>query len=374
MNSNPYDILGVDKGTSDADIKRAYHKLVMKYHPDKNPGDKAAEEKFKEVNNAFDILKDPQKRAAYDQYGSAAFGNGGAGGNPFGAGGNPFDGFDFNFGGGGGFAGMSDFIDEALKNFGFAGGRAGHGPAEMHGRDLLHEMTISLKEAFHGKTEKVKFSTHVTCETCHGYGTRDGTPAPKCDRCHGSGVVRTRRGLFITESACPDCHGTGRIIKEPCPDCDGAGVLYKQQTIDVQIPAGVMDGTRMQLKGRGEAAPLGGQTGDLYIDIHVKDDPVFARHGNDLIMTENVPFAILALGGDIVVHDIDGIDIPLKISSGTQIGERIKIRGRGMPARSGYGDMYVEIKTDVPKRLSDKQKKALAEFASLSEKGKKGWF
>lgn len=378
MNKNPYEVLGVARDANDADIKKAYHKLVMQYHPDKNPDDKAAEEKFKEVNNAFDILKDPQKRAAYDQFGSAAFGNGnGASAGGFG-GGNPFEGFEFNFGGGNGFTGMSDIIDEALKNFGFGGagarGSARARPAEMRGRDLLHETTITLKDAYHGKTEKVKFSTNIKCEKCDGHGTADGKPAPTCEHCSGSGFVRVRRGLFITESACPECHGTGRTIKNPCSDCDGAGVLYRQQTVDVTIPAGIMDGTRIQIKGKGEAAPLGGTPGDLYVDVHIKDDAVFERDGNNLVMQVIVPFSVLALGGEITVSDIDGNEIPLKISAGTQINESLKIRGKGMPSRGGHhGDLFVVMKTEVPKRLSEKQKKALAEYAGV-EKGKKGWF
>jgi DnaJ-class molecular chaperone len=282
---NPYEVLGVAKTASESEIKSAYRKLVLKHHPDKNPGDKSAEEKFKEINNAFDVLKDPQKRAAYDRFGDAAFAGGNASGaNPFGAGGNPFEGFSFNMNG----FDMSDMMDEMLRSFGFGGAAR-----PRRGRDMLHEISISLKDAYFGVSETIR-------------------------------VPREKR------------------------------------EISVKIPAGVEDGQRMRLAGMGEAAPQGGTPGDLYVDIHILPHPVFRRAGRDLLMNAKAPFATLALGGEIEITTIDDKKLSLKIPSGTQVGERLRVRGRGMPG----GDLYVEIGTIVPTRLSRKQKKALEEFSN----------
>ncbi len=371
---NPYKILGVDKNASDADIKKAYHKLVMKYHPDKNPGDKAAEDKFKEINNAFDVLKDPQKRAAFDRYGEAAFGMGnGASAGQGGYGGfngNPFGGnFSFNMGG----MGAEDIIKEAMRSFGFGADDdddAGRGPMQRRGRDLLHDAVITLKEAYFGKTETVKFGVNVKCERCHGNGTADGHEAPICKRCHGSGVVHTRRGLFMSESVCPDCEGLGRIIKKKCPDCDGLGVVFKNKELEVKIPAGVENGARLRLRGQGEAAPLNGEPGDLFIDVRIKEDPRFVRRGKDLLTQETVPFATLALGGEIEIETIDERKLGVKIAAGTGLGERLRVRGAGMPG----GDLFIEVTTEIPKKLNDKQKKALEEYAGRDTKKKRGLF
>ena len=374
MNKNPYEVLGVAKDASDADIKKAYHKLVMKYHPDKNPGDKSAEEKFKEVNNAFDILKDPQKRAAYDRFGDAAF----AGGNASGAG-NPFgNGFGGGFAGG---AGMDDILREAMRGFGFEGfgGFGGRGGmhAERRGRDLLDNVTISLRDAFFGTTHTVKFSSNVTCDKCNGNGTDDGKPAPVCSRCGGSGMVQTRQGFFAVETPCPECNGLGRKISKKCSKCDGTGAVHKQRTIDVKIPAGVEDGARLRMAGQGEAGMNGAPSGDFYIDIHVADDDKFERVGNDLILKADVPFTTLALGGEIEIETLDDKKLSVKIPAGTQIGSRLRVRGHGMPNphRSGsFGDLFVEITMTVPNKLTDKQKKALEEFAGAKPSKKSGWF
>ncbi|MCL1902228.1 MAG: molecular chaperone DnaJ [Alphaproteobacteria bacterium] len=384
MNKNPYEVLGVARDANDADIKKAYHKLVMKHHPDKNPGDKSAEEKFKEINNAFDVLKDPQKRAAYDRFGAGAFagGNGasaGAGGNPFGAGG-----FEFNFGGAG-FDGMNlnDVVEEMMRSmgggFGFntgAGGGGRQSAATFRGRDMLHTVVIDLRDAYFGKTETVKFSTNVKCEKCSGHGTTDGKPAPECARCGGSGVVRTRSGFFANESVCQECGGTGRNIKNPCKQCDASGVVHKQKEIEVKIPAGIEDGARLRLSGQGEAGPLGGQPGDFYIDVRIRPDKTFERAGADLYTRASVPFNILALGGEIEIKTIDDKNVSVKISSGTQVGERLRMRGLGMPISgrasvTGRGDLYIDITTEVPKKLSEKQKKALEEFAGTTPARKK---
>ncbi len=376
MNSNPYEVLGVARDASDADIKKAYHKLVMKYHPDRNPGDKSAEDKFKEVNNAFDILKDPQKRAAYDRFGNAAFagGNGasaGAGGNPFGGG------FNFNMGGG---AGMEDILREAMRGFGFGdfGGGAGASrgaAADRRGRDLLDEVVIDLKDAYFGKTHTVKFTSNATCEKCHGYGTADGKPAPTCSKCGGSGYVRVQQGFFAMEAPCPECHGTGHKIDKKCDACDGTGATAKSRTLEVKIPAGIEDGARLRLAGQGEAGTNGGPAGDFYLDVHVRPDKRFERAGADLIMHMDIPFTTLALGGEIDVETIDDKTLSVKVPAGTQVGERLRVRGHGMPGRraGSFGDMYIEIGIKIPTRLTDKQKKLLAEFAE-TKPSKKGWF
>ena len=375
MNKNPYEVLGVARDASDADIKKAYHKLVLKYHPDKNPGDKVAEEKFKEVNNAFDILKDPQKRAAYDRYGDAAFagGNGasaGMGGNPFGNGA-----FHFDMGGG---AGMEDILREAMRGFGFGGfdggGRGGQS-AQTRGRDLLDEVVISLRDAYFGKTHTVKFASNVKCEKCNGYGTADGKPAPTCSRCHGTGYVNMQRGFFAMQTPCPECNGLGHKIDKKCSECDGTGAVHKNRSIDVKIPAGIEDGARLRLAGQGEAGVNGGPSGDFYLDVRVKPDEQFERDGANLIMHVDLPFTTLALGDEIEIETIDDKKLSVKVPAGTQVGEKLRVRGHGMPTGHGssFGDLYISIGVVVPTKLTEKQKKILTEFAE-TKSAKKGWF
>ena len=375
MNKNPYEVLGVARDASDADIKKAYHKLVMKYHPDKNPGDKSAEEKFKEVNNAFDILKDPQKRAAYDRFGDAAFagGNGASAGNGFN--GNPFGNGNFHFNMGGDMGGMEDILREAMRGFGFGGAGFGeNGHAQHRGRDLLDEIVIDLRDAFFGTTHTVKFTSAVKCEKCGGNGTSDGKPAPTCPTCGGTGFVHARQGFFAVETPCPDCNGLGKKIDKKCSACDGTGTVNKQRTLDVKIPAGIMDGARLRMAGMGEAAPNGGTPGDFYIDIHIRPDKRFERVGNDLLMRMDVGLAILAFGGGIEVETIDVKKLSVKIPFGTQVGEKLRVRGHGMPnGRGGFGDLYIEIGITIPKKLTEKQKKALSEFSD-KKPTKKGWF
>lgn len=375
MNKNPYEVLGVARDASDADIKKAYHKLVMKYHPDRNPDSKDAEEKFKEVNNAFDILKDPQKRAAYDRFGDAAFAGGNASGAGFG--GNPFGNgaFHFNMGGG---AGMEDILREAMRGFGFGdfGGGPSRASAQRAGRDLLDEVVIDLKDAFFGKTHTVKFSSNVECEKCHGFGTADGKEAPICKNCSGSGVVHTRQGFFAMESPCPECNGLGHKIDKKCSQCDGTGATHKHRTLEVKIPAGIEDGARLRLAGQGEAGSNGAPAGDFYLDIRVRPDKVFTRQGNDLIMRVNVPFATLALGGEIEIKTIDDKELSVKVPAGTQVGEKLRVRGHGMPnpRRSGtFGDLYIDVAIEIPTKLTDKQKKLLNEFSGVKS-DKKSWF
>ena len=375
MNKNPYEVLGVARDASDADIKKAYHKLVLKYHPDKNPGDKVAEEKFKEVNNAFDILKDPQKRAAYDRFGDAAFagGNGasaGMGGNPFGNGA-----FHFDMGGGNG---MEDILREAMRGFGFGGfdggGRGGQS-AQARGRDLLDEVVISLRDAYFGKTHTVKFASNVKCEKCNGYGTADGKPAPTCPRCHGTGYVNMQRGFFAMQTPCPECNGLGHKIDKKCSECDGTGAVHKNRTIDVKIPAGIEDGARLRLAGQGEAGVNGGPAGDFYLDVRVKPDNRFERDGANLIMHVDLPFTTLALGDEIEIETIDDKKLSVKVPAGTQTNEKLRVRGHGMPTGrgSGFGDLYISIGVVIPTKLTEKQKKILTEFAE-TKSAKKGWF
>ncbi len=375
MNKNPYEVLGVARDASDADIKKAYHRLVLKYHPDKNQGDKAAEEKFKEVNNAFDILKDPQKRAAYDRFGDAAFAGGNGAGAGFG-GGNPFGNGAFHFDMGGG-AGMEDILREAMRGFGFdgfGGNRTASAP-QRGGRDLLDEVVIDLKDAFFGKTHTVKFSSNTKCEKCDGHGTADGHAAPVCERCNGTGFVHARQGFFAVETPCPECAGTGHKISKKCPQCDGTGTVNKQRTLEVKIPAGVEDGTRLRLAGQGEAGLNGAPAGDFYLDIRVRPDARFERRGADLITRMDVPFTTLALGGEIDVETIDDKQLSVKVPAGTQVGEKLRVRGHGMPGRraGSFGDLYIEVAVRIPTKLNDKQKKILTEFAA-TKSDKKGWF
>lgn len=374
MNKNPYEVLGVARDASDADIKKAYHKLVMQYHPDKNPGDKSAEEKFKEVNNAFDILKDPQKRAAYDRFGDAAFagGNGASAGAGFG--GNPFGNGAFHFDMGGG-AGMDDILREAMRGFGFGDFGAGRGAQQNRGRDLLDDVTISLRDAYFGTTHTVKFSSNVTCEKCAGNGTADGKPAPACKTCGGSGYVHTRQGFFAVETPCPDCGGLGRKIDKKCTVCDGIGTVHKSRTLDVKIPAGIDDGARLRLAGQGEAASNCGTPGDFYLDIHIAPDERFERVGADLVSRIDVPFTTLALGGEIEVDTIDDKKLSVKVPSGTQVGEKLRVRGHGMPTgrSNSFGDLYILVGVQIPTKLTEKQKKILNEFAE-TKPAKKGWF
>ena len=374
MNKNPYEILGVARDATDTDIKKAYHKLVMKYHPDKNPGDKSAEEKFKEINNAFDILKDPQKRAAYDRFGDAAFagGNGASAGAGFN--GNPFGNGNFHFNMGGDMGGMEDILREAMRGFGFGNGFSENNRQQQRGRDLLDEIVIDLRDAFFGTTHTIKFTSAVKCDKCDGNGTSDGKPAKPCPTCNGSGFVHTRQGFFAVETPCPDCNGLGKKIEKKCSQCDGSGTINKQRTLDVKIPAGIMDGARLRMAGMGEAAPNNGTPGDFYIDVHIRPDKRFERIGDDLLMHIDLDFATLALGGEIEIETIDDKKLSVKIPSGTQVGEKLRIRSHGMPnVRGGFGDLYIEIGITIPKKLTEKQKKALAEFSD-KKPTKKGWF
>ena len=357
-----YEVLGVAKNASDDELKKAYRKLAMKYHPDRNTGDAKAEQLFKEVGEAYEVLKDPQKRAAYDRVGHAAF-DGAAG-----------------FGGGnaGGFSGFSDgdtahFADMFGDLFGdvFGMGR-GPGGGGLRGADLRYNLTISLEDAFKGKTVKVKIPTAVSCKTCDGSGAKPGTKPKTCEACGGAGQVRVQQGFFSISRTCPSCGGTGQIIPDKCKDCHGMGRVEKEKTIQVQIPAGVEDGTRIRLAGEGEAGAHGGGNGDLYIFLSIKDHDLFMRRGRDLLVEVPVGLVDATLGGALEVPTIDGGRVKITLPEGTQSGQQFRVRGKGMPGRGGFGggDMYVIAQVEVPTGLSAKQKKLLEEFRAATKGGK----
>ena len=342
-----YDLLGVDSGADDRALKSAYRKQAMKYHPDKNPGDAAAEAKFKDISEAYECLKDPQKRAAYDRYGKAAFENGGGGGGGFG-------------GGGQGFSDIGDIFDTI-----FGGGRGGGGRQQAaRGADLRYDMEVTLEEAFHGKSTEITVDISAQCEPCGGSGAEAGTEARQCNLCGGHGKVRAQQGFFVVERACSACAGSGRIIESPCKSCRGEGRADVNQTIAVEIPAGVDDGTRIRLSGKGEAGAHGSPPGDLYIFIHLSRHRVFQREGTTLFAQAPISITTAALGGEIVIPGLDGKKHEIKIPAGIQSGKQLRQRGAGMPVLQGRGngDMVVQIDVETPTKLSSKQKELLREF------------
>lgn len=357
-----YQSLGVSKSASADDIKKAYRKLAMKYHPDRNKGDKAAEEKFKEINEAYETLKDPQKKAAYDQYGHDAYKNASSGGgfNP-GAGGG-FQDFHFDFGGAGGF---SDIFEDLFGSAMGGGGRQDRSERmEMRGSDMRYDATITLEEAFNGKDIELKLNTHVKCDDCHGTGSEGGVKPKVCPSCKGSGTMRFSQGFFMVEKTCSACNGTGHIIEKSCKKCRGAGRINKTRTIKVSIPAGVSDGAKIRLSGEGEAGIRGGRAGDLYIFVTVKPHKLFKREGNSIHCEVPISFVTAALGGEVEVPTIEGKKAVVKIPEGTQSGQILKLRGKGMPiVRSSMrGDMFIHVVAETPVNLTDKQKELLREF------------
>ena len=354
-----YEILGVSKTASGEEIKKAFRRLAMKYHPDRNPGDKEAETHFKEINEAYEVLKDEQKRAAYDRYGHQAFANGGMGG------GNPFGGFEFNFGAGG----FSDIFSQVFSDF-MGGGRAAGGAAYAQpGADIRYNMEISLEEAFSGIEKEIKIPSSVTCEKCHGHGTKDGKEAPICPHCKGSGQIHLQKGFFVVEQTCPHCQGTGRMVTDPCPDCKGNGFIRQEKTIKVKIPAGIEDQTRMRIPGGGEAGTRGGENGDLYVFISVKDHPLYSREGANLYTRVPISMCCAALGGKIEIPSIDGEKNELSIAPGSQNDQVVKVKGQGMTMMrsKGRGDLFVKLRVETPVNLSAKQKELLEEFRSISQ-------
>ncbi|MGE4351662.1 MAG: molecular chaperone DnaJ [Bdellovibrionales bacterium] len=356
-----YELLGASREASADELKKAYRKMAMKYHPDKNPGDKEAEHKFKEINEAYDVLRDEQKRSAYDRYGHAAFEQGGMGG-PGGFGG----GFDFS-------GGFGDIFEEMFGEIlGGGGRRRGPDQAGQRGADLRYDMSITLEEAFKGVDKTIKVSTHVACEACKGTGASPGSSPVTCETCGGHGRVRVQQGFFSIEHTCPTCQGAGKVIKDPCKSCGGSGRVRKERTLVVTIPAGVESGTRIRLSGEGEAGLHGGHSGDLYVILSVKGHPLFQRDGANLHCRVPIPMTMAALGGKVQVPVIDGTMAEVEVKAGTQSGHQTRLRGKGMSVlRSGSrGDLYAELFVETPSRLTKRQKELLEEFAIEAETNK----
>lgn len=360
-----YELLGIQKNASDTEIKKAYRTLAMKYHPDRNPGDKEAEAKFKEVTEAYEILKDPQKRAAYDQYGKAAF-QGGAGGGAGGFGGG-FGGFNFDFGGAGGFGSMFEDVFSDLFGGGMGGKRRSSRSEGQRGADIRYDMEITLEEAYAGLSKEIEVQSAEKCPDCNGSGCAEGTKPETCDMCHGTGRIRRQSGFFIEERPCPQCHGVGQVIKTPCKKCRGTGKVSAKKNLNVTIPAGIDTDNRMRLSGQGEAGTNGGANGDLYIFVHVKQHPIFAREGSDLYCNVPLPMTTAALGGEIEIPCIDGSMEKVKIEPGTQSGTEIRLRKKGMTTLQSrsIGDLFVKLQVETPTKLSSKQKELLKQFAEL---------
>ena len=354
-----YEVLGVSRGANADEIKKAYRKKAKELHPDRNQDNPEAEAQFKEVNEAYDVLKDDQKKAAYDRFGHSAVD--GSQGHP-GAGG---------FRGQGDFASaFSDVFDDLFGDFmGGRGGNAGGRTRAARGNDLRYNLRISLEEAFSGMQKTLTVPTSVTCGSCTGTGAEGGSEPLTCPTCNGMGKVRAQQGFFTVERACPTCNGMGQTIKNPCKSCHGAGRVEKEKQLSVNIPAGVETGTRIRLAGEGEAGMRGGQSGDLYIFIEVKEHSLFERDGANLYCRVPVSMATAALGGDIEVPTIDGGKARVRIPEGSQSGRQMRLRGKGMPHLRGrdVGDMMIELAVETPVNLSSKQKELLREFENLSE-------
>ncbi len=352
-----YDVLGVSKGASDSELKKAYRKKAMELHPDRNKDNPGAETQFKEVNEAYDVLKDGDKKAAYDRFGHAAFegGSNGPQGHP-------------GFGGGGDFSSaFSDVFEDLFGDF-MGGGRGGSQRA-ARGSDLRYNMGVALEEAFTGKHKKISVQSSAACDSCHGTGAEGGAEPTNCPTCSGMGKVRAQQGFFTVERTCPTCSGRGQIINNPCGSCAGAGRQQKERSLSVNIPAGVETGTRIRLAGEGDAGVHGGPSGDLYIFIEVQDHQIFDREAQNLFCRIPVSFTTAALGGEIEAPTIDGGRSRVKVPAGSQSGKQMRLRGKGMPALRGgqSGDLYLELAVETPVNLSSKQKELLREFSEISQ-------
>lgn len=353
-----YEVLGVSRGASEQDLKSAFRKLAKECHPDRNPDDKGAEIRFKEINEAYEALKDPQKRAAYDQFGHATFDGGGRGG---------AGGFGPDF---------ASSMEDIFENFfgEFMGGRRGGGQrgrtSRERGADLRYNMEITLQEAFTGKTAQIRVPTSVVCETCTGSGAKTGTKPTACSTCGGMGKVRASQGFFTIERTCPACHGRGEVIDDPCPTCSGAGRTTKERTLSVNIPAGVEDGTRIRLAGEGEAGLRGGPAGDLYIFLSIKQHTFFQRDGADIFCRVPVSMVTAALGGQIDVPTLEGATTRVKVPEGTETGKQFRLKGKGMPVLRSklQGDLYIQVEVETPKNLTRRQRELLEEFERESHK------
>ncbi|PPR34840.1 MAG: Chaperone protein DnaJ [Alphaproteobacteria bacterium MarineAlpha6_Bin4] len=354
-----YETLGVSKASSNDEIKQAYRKKAMKYHPDRNKGDKEAEKKFKKINEAYYVLKDEEKKAQYDQFGHQAFENGGTG----------FQGFK------GGFSDIfeemfGDFDDDIGSIFGGRGGRKRTSNTKEYGSDLRYDMDVSLEEIFSGKKIVIHVPTKIKCKACDGKGHQKDSQPENCPTCEGHGAVRASQGFFTIQQTCPDCRGHGKIIKNPCSDCTGQGRVDKKKSLSVEIPAGVEDGTRIRLTGEGEAGYQGGPPGDLYIFIKEKPNSVFKREGENLFCRAPITMTDAALGGNIEVPTLDGSIVKVKIPPGTQSGSSFRLSGKGMPIvrQNGSGDLYLEAFVETPVNLSSNQKELLKKFSGDNNK------
>lgn len=339
-----YELLECERGADDATLKSAYRKLAMRWHPDRNPGDQQAEARFKAINEAYDCLKDPQKRAAYDRFGHAAFRGGGQ------AGPGPGD-----------FGAFSDIFENIFGEF-MGGGRGR--PSAQRGADLRYDLEISLEDAFHGKSTQITIDVAAGCGTCGGSGAKSGTGARACGTCGGMGKVRAQQGFFVVERTCPSCHGAGQVIADPCPSCRGEGRVDKAKTLTVTIPPGVDEGTRVRLSGEGEAGVRGAPPGDLYIFLHVSRHAIFEREGTTLYARAPISFTTAALGGTIMLPGLDGERHELRVTAGTQSGRELRLRGAGMPVLQGRGrgDLVVRIEVETPSKLTPKQRELLEAF------------
>ncbi|MGH6767891.1 MAG: molecular chaperone DnaJ [Xanthobacteraceae bacterium] len=346
-----YEVLEVERTSDDGQLKSAFRKLAMKWHPDRNPGDRDCEHRFKEINEAYEVLKDADKRAAYDRFGHAAFEQG-MGGGPAG--------FSADFG--------SAFSDLFEGIFGM-GGR-GRRDGRERGADFRYNMEISLEEAFSGKTAHVRLPTSVSCEACSGTGAKAGSKPKTCAHCGGAGRIRHAQGFFTLERTCPSCQGQGQVIDDPCPSCSGAGRVTRERTLSVNIPPGVVDGTRIRLAGEGEAGVRGGPPGDLYIFLSLGAHPFFQREGADLHCRAPISMVQAALGGEFEVPTIDGGKTRVKVPEGAQSGKRFRLQGKGMPVLRSrqVGDMYVQVVVETPQKLTKKQRELLKEFERLSSR------
>ncbi len=356
-----YEVLGVSRDVSPDELKKAYRKLAVKYHPDKNPGDKTAEDKFKEVGEAYDVLSDEQKRAAYDRYGHSAF-SGGMGGPASGGGGgfhDPFDIFKEVFGGGGGGGGI---FDSFFGGGGGGGRRRGDGP--QRGSDLRYGIEISLEDAANGCEREIEYERLVSCKTCSGSGSASGAGKKSCRTCGGVGQVISSRGFFQVQQTCPDCHGSGEVVSDPCRSCSGSGRAKEQARVRVKIPAGIEDGSRLRSSGNGDLGIKGGPAGDLYIVVQVKPHEIFEREGDDLHCDMPLSFGIAALGGETTVPTLEG-KASIKIPAGTQNGTTFRLRGKGVRVLGSdkHGDLYVHIQIAVPTKMNAEQRAKLEDFS-----------
>ena len=356
-----YDQLGVDRSANAAELKSAYRRLAKKYHPDVNPGDSAAEQKFRDVSEAYEVLKDEQSRAAYDQFGHAAFEQGGSGG---------MGGFGGQGGMGSGFSGFGDIGDIFEDFFGGSGGRGGQ-RRTRRGDDLRTEVDISLQEAFDGTERQVHLTRAAACQSCSGSGAKPGTQPSACPTCQGHGKVRAQQGFFTIERPCHGCQGSGQIIAEPCTDCRGGGQTREARNLAVSIPAGVEDGTRIRLSGEGNAGPNGAAHGDLYVFVNIAPHGILRRDGADLFCAMPVPFDIAVRGGAVNVPLMAGKTVKLTIPAGARTGQQFRLRGKGMPVLRArkFGDLYVQIEVETPTGLTREQKKHFEAFADSLDAG-----